>query len=46
MGAGSNRGIAAVHDACRIGIHPNQQRVWIWLYLYREGEWVAIEEVR
>jgi len=31
---------------CRIGIHPNQQRVWLWLFLYREGEWVAIEEPR
>jgi hypothetical protein len=41
------------HDAtgenaghCRIGIHPNQQRAWIWFFLFREGEWVALEEPR
>ncbi len=31
---------------CRIGIHPNQDRAWIWFFLHREGEWVVIEEPR
>lgn len=31
---------------CRIGIHPNQQRAWVWFYLYRAGEWIAVEEPR
>ena len=31
---------------CRIGIHPTQQRAWIWLYVWRAGEWLAIEETR
>jgi hypothetical protein len=31
---------------CRIGIHPNQQRAWLWLFAFQEGEWVAIEEPR
>jgi len=31
---------------CRIGWHPNQQRLWVWLFLYNGDEWVAIEEPR
>lgn len=31
---------------CRIGWHPNQQRLWVWLFLYNGAEWVAIEEPR
>jgi hypothetical protein len=31
---------------CRLGVHPNQGRAWLWLYLYRDGEWVAVEETR
>jgi hypothetical protein len=31
---------------CRIGIHPNQSRVWLWLFLFRDGEWIAIEQPR
>lgn len=31
---------------CRIGWHPNQQRLWVWLFLYNGSEWVAIEEPR
>jgi hypothetical protein len=31
---------------CRIGWHPNQQRLWVWLYLFNGDEWVAIEETR
>ena len=31
---------------CRIGVHPNQQRAWVWFYLYRAGEWVVVEEPR
>jgi hypothetical protein len=31
---------------CRFGIHPSQGRAWLWLFLYREGEWIAIEEPR
>jgi len=34
---------------CRIGHMPNQQRVWLWLYLFDStgvpgGEWVCIEQ--
>lgn len=28
---------------CRIGLVPNQNRVWLWLYLFRDGEWLAVE---
>jgi hypothetical protein len=31
---------------CRIGWHPNQDRLWMWLFLYNGEEWVAIEETR
>lgn len=31
---------------CRVGIHPVQKRVWLWLFLYHDGEWVALEEPR
>ena len=31
---------------CRIGWHPNQQRLWLWLYLWNGAEWVVIEETR
>ena len=31
---------------CRIGWHPNQQRLWMWLFLWNGAEWVAIEEPR
>jgi hypothetical protein len=31
---------------CRIGIHPNQRRAWLWFYLQRKGEWIAVEEPR
>jgi hypothetical protein len=31
---------------CRIGLHPVQNRLWIWFYLYQRGEWVAVEETR
>ena len=31
---------------CRIGWHPNQRRLWVWLFLYNGAEWVAIEEPR
>lgn len=30
----------------RIGALPNEGRVWFWLYLYRNGEWLVIEEPR
>lgn len=30
----------------RLGIHPNQQRVWLWIFLHRAGEWIALEEPR
>lgn len=29
---------------CRIGCIPNQNRVWLWLYLFRGGEWCAVEQ--
>ncbi len=38
------RGERAGH--CRIGVHPNQDRAWLWFYLYNGAEWVAIEEPR
>ena len=38
------RGEHAGH--CRIGFHPNQDRAWLWFFLYNGGEWVAIEEPR
>ena len=31
---------------CRIGMHPNQQRVWVWFYLKRGEEWICVEEPR
>lgn len=31
---------------CRIGLHPNQQRAWVWFFLHRDGEWIAVEEPR
>ena len=31
---------------CRIGMHPVQRRVWFWFFLYRNGEWIALEEPR
>jgi hypothetical protein len=31
---------------CRLGVHPNQQRAWIWYYHFGAGEWVAVEEPR
>lgn len=38
------RGDTAGH--CRIGMHPNQGRVWIWFYLKHGDEWVCVEEPR
>lgn len=31
---------------CRIGMHPNQGRVWVWFYLKHGDEWVCVEEPR
>jgi hypothetical protein len=31
---------------CRFGLHPVQKRAWLWLLLYRDGEWVVLEEPR
>jgi hypothetical protein len=37
---------------CRVGLHPNQQRAWVWYYHYAagaagsDGEWIAVEEPR
>ncbi|HEY8495093.1 MAG TPA: hypothetical protein VIN04_14470 [Myxococcota bacterium] len=37
---------------CRLGLHPNQERAWLWYFHYqagadgRSGEWIAIEEPR
>jgi hypothetical protein len=31
---------------CRLGIHPNQQRAWIWFYHYADGEWIVVEAPR
>ena len=31
---------------CRIGLFPSQRRAWLWLFLFRDGEWVALEEPR
>lgn len=30
----------------RIGLHPNQGRAWVWCYLHRQGEWLALEQPR
>ncbi|MBI2705197.1 MAG: hypothetical protein HYX32_07915 [Actinobacteria bacterium] len=34
----------SVAGHCRIGCIPNQNRVWLWLYLFRDGEWLAVEQ--
>jgi hypothetical protein len=31
---------------CRVGLHPNQQRAWVWYYQLCDGEWIAVEEPR
>jgi len=31
---------------CRIGMHPNQRRAWVWFYLKRGEEWVCVEAPR
>jgi hypothetical protein len=31
---------------CRIGLHPVQRRLWLWFFLYRDGEWIALEAPR
>ena len=38
------RGECAGH--CRFGIHPSQDRAWLWLYLFAGSEWVALDEAR
>jgi len=30
----------------RVGRLPNQDRCWFWLFLYQDGEWLAVEEPR
>jgi hypothetical protein len=30
----------------RFGLHPNQERAFIWVFLYEDGEWLACEEAR
>jgi hypothetical protein len=31
---------------CRIGMHPNQHRLWVWFFLKHGDEWVGVEEPR
>jgi hypothetical protein len=31
---------------CRVGLHPNQERGWIWFFLFNGSEWMALEEPR
>ena len=31
---------------CRVGFHPNQERGWIWFFLFNGSEWLALEEPR
>ena len=31
---------------CRIGLHPAQGRLWIWLFLYDGEGWVGLEQPR
>jgi hypothetical protein len=31
---------------CRIGIHPSQGRAWVWFFLKRDDEWIAVEQPR
>ncbi len=37
-------GSAAGH--LRVAFHPNQDRAWLWLFLFDGANWVAIEETR
>ena len=37
---------AEVAGHCRLGFHPVQKRAWLWLFLYRHGEWIVFEEPR
>ncbi len=30
----------------RIGLHPNQDRAWLWFVAYERDEWVVLEETR
>ena len=30
----------------RIGLHPNQDRAWLWCLAYEDGEWLVLEETR
>lgn len=30
----------------RFGMHPNQDRAWLWFFIYNGSEWIAIEEPR
>jgi hypothetical protein len=31
---------------CRVGLHPNQRRAWLWYYHFERGEWIAVEAPR
>jgi hypothetical protein len=31
---------------CRIGMHPNQDRLWVWFFLKHGDEWVGVEAPR
>ena len=31
---------------CRVGLHPNQRRAWVWYYHFEHGEWIAVEAPR
>ena len=37
---------AEVAGHCRIGMHPNQDRLWVWFFLKHGDEWVGVEEPR
>jgi hypothetical protein len=30
----------------RIGLHPNQDRAWLWFVAFEHGEWAVLEETR
>lgn len=34
----------SVAGHCRIGLIPGQGRAWLWLYLFRDGEWLGVEQ--
>lgn len=36
----------SVAGHCRLGTFPGQDRLWLWLFLWQDGAWTAVEEPR